>query len=818
MKTRLISFICGLMVLFPLAALSQSSINGIVENEEGIPINGAKVSIQGTYLMVYTGSDGRFQFEKIKDGTYALVVSSKGNELFKKDFTISGEDLAMEIIAEKSPQLIDEVLIESLKIAIKDIQPIELNTQNPLEINNYGQDLPYLLRYTPSVVVTSDAGAGIGYTGIRIRGVDPTRTNVTINGIPLNDAESHGVYWVNIPDIVSSTRTITVQRGVGTSANGVAAFGASINIETNEVKKTPYAVVATSGGSFNSLRTSVMAGTGLINEKFTLDTRLSRIVSDGYVDRSSSNLRSLYVSAAWLGKKSNLRLNVFAGKEKTYQSWYGTPESVINGDISEINAYADRNYVDSADRANLLNSGRTYNFYTYENEVDDYQQDHYQLILGHKFSPTLSATIAAHYTRGRGFYEQYRANDDFATYGFTPVIFSTDTITTTDLIRRRWLDNHFYGTVFALNYGKEGLDVSFGGSVNQYLGGHFGEVIWAEYASSSEIRDRYYENDATKTDLSSYIKAKYMYKDFMFYGDFQFRHIDYNYLGVASVNGSIEAVDQEVSYNFINPKGGIKYFIDDRQSIISSVGVANREPTRGDFIQSTPENRPSSEQLIDFELGYRFYGRKLMIGLSPYYMHYNNQLILTGQINDVGGYTKTNVDKSSRAGIEFEIGYQPHKKLDLTGNFTFSQNKVAAFNEFIDNYDIGGQDTIAHTNTDLAFSPNIIAAAGISYEPVKGLYVMLLGKYVGKQFLDNTSTDTRKIDGYFISTFDVSYTIKDVLFKEIQIGVRVNNLFNKVYESNGYTWGYIYGGELTVENFYYPQAGRNFHARLTLKF
>jgi len=817
MKTRLISKICGLMVLFPLVTNAQHALEGTITNEEGEALYGAKIVVNGTYLGAFTDEKGHYQFTNLEDNDYTLKLSQSGYDPVTWKVKIKGEDETHNFTLSRSPQLIAEILIEAIRSDNKTATSYTNVKAQEIKERNFGQDLPYILRHTPSVVVTSDAGAGVGYTGIRIRGVDPTRTNVTINGIPLNDPESHGVFWVNMPDFLSSVDQIQVVRGVGTSSNGIAAFGASINISTNQLKKKAYGSIDNSLGTFNTLRHSISAGTGLINDKFTVDTRLSRITSDGFVDRGSSNLHSFYISGAWLGEKSRVRVNAFSGKEKTYQSWYGTPEAVIKGDETEIIAYADRNYIFGEDRENLLNSGRTYNFYTYENEVDNYQQDHYQLMFAHQFSKQLNLDVAWHYTRGRGYYEQLRVDDDFSTYGFEPVLFSSDTVTSTDLIRRRWLDNHFYGGVFALNYKKKNLELTWGGSANQYVAAHFGEVIWAEFASTSNIRDRYYDNDATKTDLGSYIKGMYKLNRFRLYADLQIRNVGYKFVGLDDVNGSIQEVDQTVSYTFLNPKAGLIYNFSDRQNVYLSVAVSNREPVRSDFRESTPASRPAPEQLVNLELGHRFNSRRVSTTVTGYFMNYKDQLILTGQINDVGAYTRTNVAKSYRAGLELDFGYQVHRHIELTGNLTLSQNKIESFNEYVDNYDVGGQDTISHTNTDLAFSPNVIGAIGVNLEVARGLDLTLLGKYVGQQFLDNTSTVMRKLDGYFVSTLDISYTLKDVLFKEIQFGLRINNLFNATYESNGYTWGYIAGGERTVENFYYPQAGRNFLGRITIQ-
>ena len=817
MKTRIFSKICGLMMFMPLLAFSQSTLKGTVKGNDGTLIPEVQVEIQDTFYKTYTNQDGAFLFGKLELGSYQLNFSVEGYETLSKNIQFVAKDQEIQVVLTKHSQLMEEITVSAVRANPK--IPTTYSEVNLKEIEqaNFGQDLPYILNSTPSTVVTSDAGAGVGYTGIRIRGVDPTRTNVTINGIPINDSESHGMYWVNMPDLSSSVDNIQVQRGVGTSSNGASAFGASINVETNTLNKEAYGTVDNSFGSFNTLRNTVKAGTGLLNNKFIIDTRLSGIQSDGYVDRSASDLKSYMLSGVWLGENSTLRATLFSGKEKTAQAWYGTPESVINGNQEEIIAYADRNYIYGSDRENLLTSGRKYNYYTYDNEVDNYQQDHYQLHFNHSFNKDLKLSAAAHYTRGRGYFEQYKAGEDFGDYGFTPIILSSDTINTTDLIRRRWLDNHFYGSVFSLNYDKEALSLIFGGGANRYQGGHFGEVVWAEFSSDSQIRDRYYDNDADKFETHIYLKGTYKLGELTLYGDMQYRHIDYTFLGIDQVDGSIVEVNQTRTFDFFNPKAGMMYDFDERNNIYASLAVANREPVRKDFRENTPENQPKSERLINLESGYRYKGHNLMVNANMYYMHYTDQLVITGQINDVGDYTRTNVDVSCRAGLEVDAGYRLSNNLSVTGNTTLSNNKIKAFNEYIDNYDLGGQDTIAHTNTDLAFSPNVIASAGLQYEPLEGMSIRFLGKHVGDQFLDNTATQTRKLDAYTTFNLQVKYTLKDVVFKETSFAFMVNNIFNELYENNGYTWGYVYDGQRTVENFYYPQAGRNFLVRVLFK-
>ena len=819
MKTRIFSKPFFIILFMPIMAFSQSTINGVVKGENGMAISNVKVEIQETFFKTYSNQEGAFEFSKLEPGNYQLNLSLIGFEPISKKIQLTDKNLDITFVMTKYSRLMDEVTVSAIRANAKTPTTYSEVQLKEIERTNFGQDLPYLLSSTPSTVVTSDAGAGVGYTGIRIRGVDPTRTNVTINGIPINDSESHGVYWVNMPDLSSSVDNIQVQRGVGTSSNGASAFGASINVQTNTLNKEAYSAVDNSYGSFNTWRNTVKAGTGLLNNKFIIDTRLSTIKSDGYVDRSDADLKSYYLTGAWLGESSMLRATLFSGKEKTSQAWYGTPESVVHGSQEDIIAYADRNYIYGSDRDNLLNSGRKYNYYTYDNEVDNYQQDHYQLHFNHSFNNDLKFTTAAHYTRGKGYFEQYKAEQDFVDYSFDTIFISEDTISTTDLIRRRWLDNHFYGSIFSISYDKEALSLIFGGGANQYRGGHFGEVIWAEYASNSHIRDRYYDNDAEKFEAHSYIKGTYNSGELTVFGDLQFRHIDYTFLGIDDVNGSLEEVNQTRSFNFFNPKAGFMYDFNERNNAYASLAVANREPVRKDFRESTPENQPKVEKLINFESGYRYKGQNLMVNANMYYMHYSDQLVLTGQINDVGDYTRTNVDVSYRTGLELEAGYRISDKFTLNGNATFSKNKIKEFNEYLDNYDRedGLQDTIAHSNTDLAFSPNIIASAGLQYEPLEGMSIHISGKHVGDQFLDNTSTETRKLDAYTIFNLQLKYTINEGLFKETTFGLLVNNLFDELYENNGYTWGYVYGGERTVENFYYPQAGRNLLLRVLIK-
>ena len=819
MKTRifLITAFCALSFNF----FAQNNLFGTVIDQSGNPIPGTNVTVEGGNYGTYTDRNGSFKINNIPSQLLVLLFEAPGLFVTKKEIKPSDFNSSIQITLYTNTKNLEEVQVLSTRSFEQTTSATTINRTDIIEKNNFGLDIPTLLEASPSVVTTSDAGTGIGYSGIRIRGVDASRINVTINGIPVNDPESHDVYWVNMPDLASSIESMQVQRGVGSSTNGAAAFGASLNIKSQDISSEAFAVLDNTYGSFNTLKTTIKAGTGLINNKFSLETRLSRITSDGFIDRATSDLRSYYLAASYVGKKSVLKAITFSGKEITYQSWYGTPESRVNGNVTEMNVYADRNGLSDEERANLLNSGRTYNFYTYENEVDNYQQDNYQLHFTHSFKPNLIMNVAGHYTYGRGYYEQYRKDDDLSDYGYSPVLIGGDSIISSDLIRRRWLDNDFIGGIYSLQYNVSKLKLLFGGAANTYIGRHFGEVIWARFAADGEIRDRYYDNEAQKTEFSNYLKASYRFDQLSFSADLQFRHVNYSFLGIDDVSGQLLDLKQNVQFNFFNPKVGVNYSINSRQFISATFGIANREPVRKDFRESTAENHPKAENMRDLEIGYSYNYKKLAINTNIYWMDYTNQLILTGQINDVGGYTRTNAKESYRAGIELAGRYKIISSLALSGAFTLSQNKIKQFNEYLDEYlddePYYTQQLIDHKNTNLAFSPTIVTNAGLTFKPLKNLSIDWLTKYVGRQYLDNTSNDNRSINPFSFSNLTLSYKIENKFFEEITFGFLVNNIFNALYSNNGYTFSYIYGGQTTTENFYYPQAGRNFMFRILMK-
>ncbi|WP_462252923.1 TonB-dependent receptor [Ekhidna sp.] len=714
----------------------------------------------------------------------------------------------------KTVQL-DDVTVYSTRANEK--TPTTYTTVDKKELGerNLGQDLPILLNFTPSLVTTSDAGAGIGYTGLRIRGSDATRINVTINGIPVNDSESHGVFWVNMPDLSSSLNSVQIQRGVGTSSNGAAAFGATVSLKTNNVSKDAFFQTDNSVGSFNTWKNNVTYNTGLMNDVYNFEARLSRIISDGFIDRSAADLKSYYLSGGRYGEKTMIKAVIFGGQEITQQAWYGTPEARLTGNADDIQELIDfgGEYSTQAQLNNLRNSGRSFNYYLYDNEVDNYRQDHYQLHIGHSISETLNFSGALHYTRGRGFFEQFREDDDLVDYGLSNIVIGAETITNSDIVRRRWLDNHFYGTTYSLNYNEDEWDVTFGGAWNKYDGDHFGEIIWAQFAGDVDIRDRYYEGNGVKTDFNTFLKVNYQLNDKLnLFGDAQIRTINYQTDGLDSDR---EAYDVDTDFTFFNPKFGLTYALNNSTNVYASYAIGNREPVRSDFIDANDGTEPEHETLKNIEIGIRSSGSKFSYEANFYHMNYENQLVVTGAVNDVGAPIRVNVPKSFRMGIELAGAYKLTDDLVWSANLTLSRNKIDRFSEIV----FASFSEIEHKDSDISFSPNVISASDISYSPIDGFTLQLLTKYVGKQFLDNTSNNDRAIDSYLTNDIRIAYDFSFGDVKNLGISLLVNNVLDEEYSSNGYTWGYYYGDDqLYQQNNYYPQAGRNFLVGLSLRF
>ncbi|MFK8006951.1 MAG: TonB-dependent receptor [Saprospiraceae bacterium] len=823
-------YIFVITLLCSTAGFSQFKIFGKV-TAEGESLIGATIYILELEKGTTSQIGGDYIIEDIPMGNYNVRVNYGGYEDHIVAVKVNGHT-QLDINISRQIEF-DELIVSATRAGEKTPMTYTNVNKETLEKTNLGQDVPYLLKATPSVVVSSDAGTGIGYTGIRVRGSDPTRINVTINGIPLNDSESQGVFWVNMPDFTTSVDNIQIQRGVGTSTNGAGAFGASINLNTSKVKKEAYAQLSNSVGSFNTLKNNIQVGSGLIKNKFTFDARLSQIKSDGFIDRAEVDLTSYYLSAAYISNKTSVRLNTFSGHEITYQAWNGVPAQFV--DIEALRSF---------NTAGTEKPGTPH-----DNEVDDYRQTHYQALLNHQFNGVWSFSGALHYTKGAGFFEQYKGGEDLVDYGLSNIELANDTITSTDLIRRRWLDNDFYGVTYALKFAPTTFDFTLGGGWNIYKGKHFGEVIWAQFMSDGEQGHRYYDNDAEKTDFNIFGKFNTEIVSQLYgYVDLQFRRVDYEFLGLA---GNGNPLTTSASLNFFNPKLGLTYEWHNNTQVYASFAVGNREPNRNDYTESTPTSRPVHETLYNTELGIRQNFRGFTWGVNGYLMQYNNQLVVTGQLNDVGASTRVNVEDSYRAGIELEAAREIMTGLTLTANATFSQNKIKNFTEYIDNWDYWYQDfslpleeleplqfEVEHKNTDLAFSPNIIFAGALDYDLFKKedkqqLNISLSGKYVGEQFLDNTSNENTMLDAFFYSDLRIGYSIETKWVKEIGITFLVRNIFDAKYSNNGWTYRYESKGydgrgddpSTRLENGatynltgFYPQAGRNYLLGVNLKF
>lgn len=809
MKRMMLTCIVGLCQLFS----SAQQISGtVVEKPANLPVAYATVT-NGTET-VASDANGNFSIAVSKNGKTVLQVSSIGHRTVTVNTDGSQKEKLL-IEMERINLFLQPIEVRSIRAS--DNSPftkIDLNKKE-IEKLNVGQDIPFVLNQTPSVIVNSDAGNGVGYTGIRIRGTDATRINMTLNGIPYNDAESQGIFFVDLPDILSSTNSIQIQRGVGTSSNGAGAFGATLNISTNEFNEEPYGEVNNSYGSFNTWKHTMKAGTGLINGKFTIDARLSKISSDGFIDRGSSDLRSFYLSAAYLREKTSVRFNIFSGKEKTYQAWNGIPEAKLRNDQTALLNHYYNNlgslYFTAADSVNLFASDpRKYNVFTYANQTDNFQQDHYQFFMNHEFNKNISFNTAVFLTKGKGYYEEYKHNQSFSNYGLPDYTIGGNTFTETDLIRQLWLDNSFYGGVLSLQYKKNKTLLTVGGGATEYDGHHHGDIIWAEYGIENGYR--WYELTAYKTDINLYGKLQQKLNDkWNAFLDLQWRNVNHKINGFR--NNPTVKVDRH--FDFFNPKIGISY-LNKEWSGYFSYSLAGKEPNRDDF-EANVNEQPSEETLHDFELGIEKKNSQYSFGATLYYMLYRNQLVLTGKINDVGAYTRTNIPNSYRMGVELQGKIKIAYWLNIAANLTVSENKIKNFNEFLDDYDNGGQKNNFYKTTDIALSPNIVGSSSINIVPVRNLEFSIISKYVGKQYLDNTTDEKRSLDAFFVNDLHASYKLSGKYFKETHLFFQLNNVFNVKYEPSGYTYSYIYGGQTITENFYYPMAGINFMLGLNVK-
>ena len=805
------SFFLPLMMLaLTLSAFSQkSAIKGTVTDNEGEALPGANVVVNNTMLGVITNGDGEFLIALDEQKSYEVTVSFMGYETYALEVIPPFKE-HYDVSLETSNFIADEVIVTATRAGNRTPMAYENMEKEEITAQNMGQDMGYLLSLTPSLVQSSESGTGIGYTNFRIRGSDPSRINVTVDGIPLNDAESQQVFWVNMPSFSSSLSSIQVQRGVGTSTNGAAAFGATVNLQTETPSGETYVEISSTFGSYNTWINTVKAGTGLIKDRLSFDFRYSNLKSDGYVDFATSDNQSMQFTGNYFTKKGRIKASVILGEQHTGISWWG---------VDEVTLDTNRTY----NPAGQYVSPSGENLY-YDNQTDNYWQNHYHLVYSTNLTEQLLLNAAVFYVDGRGYYEQFKQDQAVADYYLPDIIVENDTITHTDLVRQKWLDNDFYGSVFSLVYSRDQLKLIGGGGINRYVGDHFGKIIWMRYAGDTEKDHEWYSNNADKWDGNLYLKANYQLKQRLnLFADLQYRYVYYLMEGLDD-DGYMRELDQEHSYNFFNPKLGAQLEINPGQFAYASFSIGNREPTRQNFKDATgdPESTPLAERLRDLELGYSFSSRTVAAQLNIYYMDYKNQLVPTGELSQDGYPIMTNVDKSYRAGVELSFGIQPFSFLEWNASLTLSRNRIRDFVETYIDYDTdtweGTASSIELGNVDIAYSPSVISSSDLVFHLAKSMDLHLISQYVSEQYFVNTMNENMKLDSWFVNNlrFDYAFAVKKLGVVGLQF--QVNNLFNTLYENNGYGGTWWEDGQEYYWSAYFPQATINYLAKLSLSF
>jgi len=827
-------FIAALVLFSTINVFGQYSLKGKVVDEKGNPLVGAIVVIQNSTNGKSTDKFGQFSFNKVTKKIAKLVVSFVG---YEQETVKATADIEILVKLQPKSVSIDEITVRSLRA--NDKSPVAYSNidKETLSKTNLGQDIPYLLSQTPSLVVSSDAGTGIGYTGFRIRGTDAARINVTINGIPYNDPDEQGAYWVDLPDFASSVQSVQVQRGVGTSTNGAGAFGANINLQTDNYSPKASAESNVTVGSFNTLKATLKASTGLINGHWAIDTRISSVQSDGYVERASVNLKSYFVQAGYFDENTTVKFVTFGGTEKTYHAWWGNESSTLTPFVPTYNNTRTYNL------AGLMGYDAVGNPLYYQNQTDNYTQTNYQLLGIHTFSSELSMNIGLHYTRGDGYYEEYNKNEPWSpvnlkAYSLTPFVLNGETVTQSDLVTQKKMGNDFAGGVFSFNYQKDKLSAQLGGAINNYWGNQWGDVIWVKnYIGDVLPITEYYRNNVNKSDANIYLKANYeILPKLNFYGDLQYRNVTYRIQGVNKIwddsKQAMEVLDVDTKFNFLNPKAGLFYHPNSNNDYFISFAIANREPARSNYTNGTKSTWPTNETLYDTELGYKFYNDFISVGANAYLMMYRNQLILTGKINDVGEAVTMNIPSSYRAGIELVGSIKPFSWLRWDCTATISKNRILDFEETVNVVDsnwipIGKSVNTLYHNTPIAFSPDLLANSMITF--TKGNFEAgFQSIYVGKQFVDNTGKNDREMSDYFINNLRLSYSLPVKGLRGLEFILLVNNFFNEMYISNAASYPSIsqnisnpvYDKNTIVNNDFYcfPQTGRNVLASVNVKF
>lgn len=795
------------LLYFLTMNVTGQSLGGTVTDLNGEPLAGAGVILEGTFKGVHTDAGGNYMLEGLKSGEHRIRYSFMGYETQLREISVSG-DVREDVRLKPTAIITDDVIISATRAG--DQTPLAYSnvTGEILEKQNSGQGIPYLLSLTPSFVETSESGNGIGYTSLRIRGTDASRINVTIDGIPLNDPESQQVFWVDLPDLASSVDNIQVQRGVGTSSNGAGAFGASINIQTKGIENEPFAEINSAAGSFGTFRNSITAGTGLLKDRFAFQMRYSDIRSDGYIERTGSEHNSAFLSVLYRTGKSLLKANIILGKEKTGIGWWGVPKEML-----EVN----RRYNPAGEYTDEYGKVRYY-----DNETDNYTQNHYQLIFSRRMNDYFSLHSALHYTFGKGYYEEFREDAGYIKYGLPPVSIGEITFDETDIVRRKWMSNDFYGLVYSLNFKKDKLDAKIGGGMNLYSGDHYGRIIWMRYTGSSEINHQWYFNNGEKREASLYAKADYSVSEKLsVFGDLQSRFVNYELRGE---DDDLKDLGQIHNYNFFNPKAGIFLRLSSGQDAFLSLSVANREPTRTDFKEASgdSESTPRPERLYDLEAGYNFRSAKSSVGLNLYGMYYRDQLVPTGELSNVGYPIMTNVEKSYRIGAEITAGFKPSDFIGLDMSLTISRNKIVNFLEhYIDYNTFDWSEEYKSNNlgtVDIAYSPSLVGSSDLYARILPPLKIHIISKYVGRQYFDNTMNSERMLDPYFVNNVMIDFEPSLKSLRGASLQLLVTNIFNAQYESNAYGGNWFEDGQELTWAYYFPQAGTGFMLRLGLKF
>jgi iron complex outermembrane receptor protein len=812
-------FIAAFVLLSVFTISAQHTLSGKVVDEKGNALVGATVMIQNSSQVQNTAKDGSFSFDKLSKSSYTLKVSFLGYETSTEKVNT---DLDLMIKLNPKAYSMDEITVSSLRA--NDKSPVAYTNidKETLSKTNLGQDIPYLLSMTPSFVASSDAGTGIGYTGFRIRGTDATRINITINGIPYNDPDEQGAYWVDIPDFASSLQSIQIQRGVGTSTNGAGAFGANLNLQTENYAQKASGEASITLGSFNTLKETVKASSGLINDHWAIDTRLSSVKSDGYIDRGAVDMKSYFVQAGYYDERTSIKFVTFGGTEKTYHAWDGVPADSLA---------THRTYNPCGYMGNDVNGKPLY----YQNQTDNYIQTNYQLLGVHTFSSELSLNAGLHYTRGDGYYEEYQLDQVLTQYSLTPFTVNGTTVTNSDLVTQKKMTNDFTGCVFSLNYQKNKLTAQLGGAANYYWGDHFGDVVWVKnYVGDILPITEYYHSKVSKLDANIYLKANYeLTSKFNVNIDLQYRRVNYTLSGQNDqwndAIGAMQILDVDKHFNFFNPKVGAYYRPNINNDWYASLAIANREPTRTNYTDATSDTWPTSETLYDGEVGYKFHNDIYSLGVNGYLMYYHNQLVLTGKVDDMGEMLTGNIPESYRSGIEFMGSVKPVDWLRWDASVTVSHNRVINYTEYANIYDNNqdwnwvGQKQNVIGNAPIAFSPELLANSMITY--TKGNFEAgFQSQYVGKQYVDNTGSNDRSLDAYIVNNLRLSYNLPVKGIRGIGLAVLVNNIFNEQYSSNAYVWDSYYFRDSATpatrynDIRYFPQAGINFLASVTVKF